>query len=201
MTFLLPLTSYYGCATVLPWWPSYPLILLPSYSMPRSKTHVLCLCHCFILEHFVTFSFHWAILLLFPSSEGSYWPFSITLSHCSTYCPLPLSLTTTPFSYPMPLPCPTPYPIILLYRCAAPYVPLPFHCPMWQFHHYDIFQRKSELEHELRNLYWLNSGIGYTQNNPEHDCLIDLLFQFWNKKMYVYSKQSFPRSSGAECLE
>lgn len=100
MTFLLPLTSYYGCATVLPWWPSYPLILLPSYSMPRSKTHVLCLCHCFILEHFVTFSFHWAILLLFPSSEGSYWPFSITLSHCSTYCPLPLSLTTTHWLLP-----------------------------------------------------------------------------------------------------
>lgn len=96
MTFLLPLTSYYGCATVLPWWPSYPLILLPSYSMPRSKTHVLCLCHCFILEHFVTFSFHLAILLLFPSSEGSLTDLFLS--------PYPIAPHTALFHYPSPPP-------------------------------------------------------------------------------------------------
>lgn len=95
MTFSAPLTSYYGCATVLPWWPSYPLILLPSYSVPCINTHAFCLCHCFILEHFVTFPFHRAILLLFLSSEGFYWPFSITY---------PIAPHTAVFHYPSPPP-------------------------------------------------------------------------------------------------
>lgn len=143
MTFLLPLTSYYGCATVLPWWPSYPLILLPSYSMPRFKTHVLCLCHCFILEHFVTFSFHWAILLLFLSSEGSYWPFSITLSHCSTYCPLPLSLTTTH----SPTPCHCPVPLHIQLSCSIavlhPMSPYPSTAPCDNFTTMTSFREKA----------------------------------------------------------
>lgn len=114
------------CAASMTFLPLNPIAFLPW--VPCSKTHAFCLCHCFILEHFITFPFHWAILLLFPSSEGSYWPFSITLSHCSTNCSI--IPHHHPFPYPMPLPSPTPYPITLLYRCAAPYAPLLFHCPM-----------------------------------------------------------------------
>ena len=143
MTFLLPLTSYYGCATVLPWWPSYPLILLPSYSMPHSKTHVLCLCHCFILGHLVTFSFHWAIQLLFPSSEGSYWPFSITLFHSSTYCPVPLSLTTT--HSPTLCHCPVPHHIQLSCSIAVlhPMSPYPSTVPRDNFTTMTSFREKA----------------------------------------------------------
>lgn len=143
MTFSAPLTSYYGCATVLSWWPSYPLVLLPSYSVLCSNTHAFCLCHCFILEHFVTFSFHWAILLLFPSSEGSYWPFSIALSHCSTYCRVPLSLTTT--HSPTPCHCPVPHHIQLSCSIAVlhPMSPYPSTAPRDNFTTMTSFREKA----------------------------------------------------------